>query len=48
MGEFSVNSRPTAIIPYKPRQAKVPTVKKRNRNAAGKFLKDTPSKIIKY
>ena len=48
MGEFFVNSRPTTIIPYKPRQAKVPTVKKSNRNAAGKFLKDTPSKIIKY
>ena len=48
IGEFFVNSRPTTIIPYKPRKAKVPAAKKRNRNAAGKFLKDTPSKIIKY
>ena len=48
IGEFFVNSRPTTIIPYKPRKAKVPATKKRNRNAAGKFLKDTPSKIIKY
>lgn len=48
MGEFFVNSRPTQITPYKPRQAKVPASKKHNRNAAGKFLKDSPSKIIKY
>lgn len=48
MGEFSVNSRPTSAILYRPQQKKVPASKKHNRNAAGKFLKDSPSKIIKY
>ena len=48
MGEFFVNSRPTSAILYRPQQKKVPASKKHNRNAAGKFLKETPSKIIKY
>ena len=48
MGEFFVNSRPTTIILYKPQQTKASASKKHNRNAAGKFLRGSLSKIIKY
>ena len=48
IGSYSVNTRQTTKLFYKPQKTNIQVKKEHNRDASGKFLNRKPSKIIRY